>query len=392
MKKIPVKLLSGILATSVVTASICAIGADISKSLKSNDKDTLNYIEKDVVSLKNAKALTEAQNEAKLTQNKVDVINKAVDEAQKEVESAEEKVEATKALEEEVEATKALEEEAGAKVESTRKEVEKTTANQKAAEEELTKADDLLKNAKKAQEAAEAEVKSAKTAEAKKVAEEKVKAAKEEVANATQVQKEANTKKQAAEEEAKQAEENIRNTQQSNNAITSNESKANESSTEQKSGGFLTDEILKKAAEGEKRDRENYEKALKEKGLTPPSNEHTVEFHFYSTLRDLKVRRNGDADYWATCGEDGVNCIWFAEFTCDMNECEGFAEPGSNELSGHVLLGRRGDTKEYIMQPPKAKPGYRFKAWEIVSAHGTVTQYGETGVLVSSYRAVYEKY
>ena len=150
--------------------------------------------------------------------------------------------------------------------------------------------------------------------------------------------------------------------------------------------------MLEAAKEGEKLDHQKYVDEYTKKYGHAPEEKTEVEFHFYSTLKDLKVRRNGDASHWAECGENGVNCIWFVEFSCDINECEGFAEPGSNELSGKVLIGRRGDTTEYIMQPPKAKPGYRFKAWEIVSANGTITQYGETGVLVSKYRAVYEKY
>ncbi len=402
MKTLPVRLLGSLLVASIATSSMYALSTHTNKSLSAANEKS-NYIEKDVVG---AEVLAKDNTESKTTQEQVEIANKAVEEAQ-------------------------------AKVESTKKELEETTSAQKAAEVEATKADNLVKDAEKAKEAAEAEVLSAKTEEDKKAAQEKVEAAQAEVERATQVQKEAAAKKQAAEEAVKKAqeealkaeaekeaarkaqeeaarkaaeeerlasqatalEENQTTTEKtksannsSNSTATSSETKAEENSTEKKSGGVLTDEILKKAAEGEKRDRENYEKALKEKGLNPPSDEHTVEFHFYSTLRDLKVRRNGDAEYWDKCGKDGVNCIWFVEFSCDMNECEGFAEPGSNELSGHVLLGRRGDTKEYVMQPPKAKPGYRFKAWEIVSARGTVTQYGETGVLVSSYRAIYEKY
>ena len=126
------------------------------------------------------------------------------------------------------------------------------------------------------------------------------------------------------------------------------------------------------------------------KGLKVPEEKHTVEFHFYSTLNPITIYRNYDEEFWSKCGTDGAGCIWFAEFSCDMNECEGFSEPGSNLLSGKVLIGRRGDILEYTMVAPKGKPGYRFKQWEIISDDKIFPD--NEGILVNRYRAIYEKY
>ena len=371
MKKIPTNLLGKFLAISVAATSICALGVNYYKTLESSDNKTLNYVEKDAVSSQKTKELAEVLNENEVAQTTVTTSNEA-------------------------------------KVENAVKEVEKATLNQKAAEEEVTKADTLLKNAEKVKEEALAEVEAAKTPEAKKAAQAKVETADAEVQKATQTQKEAVAKKQAADAAVKEAQEVVEQVKQEEetvnnqvNETSKNQTKNRVKKAEQPSKTTTNDEVggAAKQRELSSADWDKINEALKaeqerlaKEGNQKEPEEHNVEFHFYTTLRDLKVRRNGDASYWAECGVNGVNCIWFVEFSCDMNECEGFAEPGSDKLSGKVLIGRRGDTMEYVMQPPKAKPGYRFKAWEIVSAKGTVTKYGETGVLVSKYRAVYEKY
>ncbi len=449
MKRLPVKIISGLFATTVVTSSICALGVDISKSLKSTDERAVNYIEKDVVSVKNAKVLTEEEKEVKVAQANVASADEAVEDAKTEVKNAQTKVETANKKEET----------ATAKAESTKKEAEKAATNKQAAEEAATKADADLAAANKVKAQAEAALNSAKTTKERKAAEAELKAAKAKAEAAQKAQRDADAAKKAAAEAAQQAEaaaakaeaerqaaeakrlaaeeeqrkaqeaeaerikqaeaarlaaeeaqrkadeaERIRQAtnaaqQVENNVKNSNQS--NKATTNSQAGGAssqreLSEEDWNVINEALKKEQERL--AKEQEGKEPEAQEeHTVEFHFYSTIRDLKVRRTGgSANYWndGTCGTDGSGCIWFAEFSCDMNECEGFAEPGTGLMKGTVTLGRRGDITEYVMQPPKAKPGYRFKAWEMISVNGKpiTDKDGENGILLARYRAVYEKY
>ena len=146
--------------------------------------------------------------------------------------------------------------------------------------------------------------------------------------------------------------------------------------------------MLEAAKKGEEKDKEAYKEAYKEKyGKEPEEKESTLEFHFYSTLKTITVRRTSEYDNLAICGKDGSGCVWLIDFSCDMNKCVGFNEPGSGLLKGDVRIGRRGDISSYTMTAPDAKPGYKFKQWEIISARKNQTN----GVLIGKYIAIYEK-
>ena len=109
MKKLPVKIISGLFAITVVTSGICALGVDISKSLKSTDERALNYIEKDVVSVENAKVLSEADKELKAAQTNAANADEAVEKAREDLANANV----------EVESANSKEQKATAKAEST---------------------------------------------------------------------------------------------------------------------------------------------------------------------------------------------------------------------------------------------------------------------------------
>ena len=159
--------------------------------------------------------------------------------------------------------------------------------------------------------------------------------------------------------------------------------------------GNFTDEDIEQAKKGEALQQQEYREAYYEKyGKYPEEEKSSVEFHFYSTMKTITIHRNEsktNENYWSGCGVDGRGCIWFADFSCDMNACEGFVEPGSGSLKNSIRIGRRGDILEYTMEAPKAKPGYKFKQWEIISANKNITNTETPGILISKYIAIYEK-
>lgn len=113
-----------------------------------------------------------------------------------------------------------------------------------------------------------------------------------------------------------------------------------------------------------------------------------------STERPVTARRytiysatgtNGEFNFDEKCTQrDCHEYIWYAMFTCNLNECEGFNEPGSNRKSESVIISRRGDVVSITMNAPKAKAGYVFVGWE----ESTTTVNYAT---MKSYRAVYKK-
>ena len=379
MKKISVKTIPGLVLTSSLVglgAFVLATRKDVNNSYASeiSNKETLNYTEKRALESEQNLVGIENKEEIEKMEAKVESANQEVSKAESVKKEADEAVKKAENLKEEAE---------------TELKNAKTEEEIKIAQEKVTKAEKTLKKATKVQEEAQTKVEEAtkvkesgqaKVEQVTKTVEE----AKEEKKSVETQNQNVNTVKETQPKQttaAKQVEETNRKTVQSKTTTTNNEEGGAAKQRELSAEDW---DVINKALQDE-HDR------LEREGKLPEVEEHNVEFHFYSTIKDLKVRRNGDDSLWSHCGNDGVNCIWFVEFSCDMNECEGFAEPGTNALSGKVLIGRRGDTTEYVMQPPKAKPGYKFKAWEMVSVHGEITQYGETGVLVSKYRAVYEK-
>ena len=401
--------IKGILLGSGTVAAVCAgaIAVNVHNSFKANDEAKINLVESGAIETKAPNVLEEAENE--VNESKADL-------------------------------------------EEANKEVEKATEEAANAQKEVADAEEAITKAKEAKELAEAEVRNATTKEAKAAAEAKVKAAEDAVTKAEATKKDATVKaqnaekaiteaqnnKNAAEQRVQKAEENkkaieeeIRKTQETeentsepkqqtttevakketttkavnsqNNKTTASQNNTSTSTTtttttkdNTNESRLLTDEQLKKmldaAAKGEELDRQKYEEEYeKVHGHAPEEEKHEVEFHFYSNLNPLKVRLYDHVNYYTTsrCGATGSGCIWFAEFACDLNECVGFPDDVTGELKDDVIYSRRADIKEYTMQAPEARYGYKFKQWELISERKN-TIYGQTG-LAYKYVAVYEK-
>ncbi len=77
------------------------------------------------------------------------------------------------------------------------------------------------------------------------------------------------------------------------------------------------------------------------------------------------------------------NVIWWAQFSCNMNQCEGFNNRETNKKSGTIVEGRRGDVS-IKMEAPKAKDGYKFVRWETYTAD-------YANMKIQGFEAIYEK-
>ncbi len=370
MKKLSGKTIKGlVIASSIVTVGVFTtiIGIN-SNTLKARDKVTLSLVQNQV---------GQAKEKIKEANKAIEKATKVKEEATKEVETAEKTVkkaeEEKKIAEEEVKNAKTDEEKkiVEDKIKAIEEKIKKAEEEKKTAEEKVKKAEDIVKKAEEEKKVAQEEIE--KVEEEKKITKQETK---------TTTQSKATTQSKTTEGK-----------KSTTNSETKQPTVTNAADGSSKS---LTDEQLKymleQAKKGEEIDRENYEKALEEKGIEVPEEKHTVEFHFFNTSNSITVRRHGDEDYWSKCGKNGQGCIWFVEFSCNMNECVGFSEPGSGALKDNVLIGRRGDILEYTMDAPKGKPGYRFKQWEVISANKNITDNGYDGVLISKYIAIYEKY
>ncbi len=406
MKKLSSKAIKGILLTSgVVTASVCVLAMNNKDAFEVSNKETLNLAETEKVETNEVETLAEVEDIVKEAEAKVEAANIAVQQAVEAEETAKEEVATAEAAVKEAEETQKIAEEEVKQA--------KTAEEKKAAEEKVEAAKAKVEKAKEEKNTAEAKAKE--TEENRKAAEATAEQAETERKTAVETQaKEAEENKKNAEVTAEKGEEESQNINETKGSKEEKSSETNKSTTTETSetkskeentnsnevaGRTLTDEQLKymleQAAKGEEADRKKYIDDYTEKyGHAPEEEKHEVEFHFYSTLRTLTIRRpesKDDEDYWSKsiCGEDGSGCIWFAEFSCDLNECVGFNKSGS--LVSKALIGLRGDITEYTMEAPAAKPGYRFKQWEITSAYKDLG--GEYGnVLVNRYRAIYEKY
>ena len=98
----------------------------------------------------------------------------------------------------------------------------------------------------------------------------------------------------------------------------------------------------------------------------------------------ITVTSAKDEEYQAFIekGYAPVNVIWWAQFSCDMEKCEGFKEHPSNKMVDKVVEGRRGDVS-ITMEAPKAKEGYTFVGWQT-----TTVEYG--GIKIQGFEAIYD--
>ncbi len=389
MKKLSVKANKKLfLVSGIVTAGVFTFGiSTYNNFVKANDQKKLSFVENEVSTLEKANPLEEAENQVRET---------------------------------------------NAKVESANEEVKKANAAKEEASKEMTNAKEALKNALNAQKAAEAEVKAAKTPQEKKVAEEKVKAAKELVKKAEENKIAAESKleeakksvqqaeeaKQAAEIEAQKAIENkeaLENNIEKKTVETKTENKTVETKTETKTENktknkTVETKVEKKNTQTNKTTTNNQDngaanqrelsaadwevinKALQaeqerlaQEGKQEVPEEHKVEFHFYTTNKNLTIHCTEDY-----CGNSGY--IWFIELECDLNKCEGFTDSTTGKQVSTLLVGKRADITEHNVTAPAAKPGYKFVGWELISSRRLVENgLGEKGYLTGKYIANYEK-
>lgn len=403
MKKLPTNCLKIVLGVGLVAG----VG-----TVALNHDNIYNHM---INNFKKGLAVASTKTEAIDTENEVKKAGAVVEQAEKEVQEAEVKLNAANEELKKAEATKNEATEAAKKADNA---VQEANVAKEQAEKALraAKTEEEKKVAQAKLDAAKAEQKRAE--EAKKEADAKLKAAEEarlkaeeEARKAAKTKKEAEAKKQAAEEAKKKAEAEAAKKKAEEEAkakaeitkkgtkttTTENQNKnATVTNSETSESRSLTDEQLKKmlelAAKGEEKDREQYEKAYTEKYGHAPEEKHEVEFHFYSTLNPLTVRLYDHDNYYtpSKCGETGSGCIWFAEFSCDLNQCVGFLDTHTNELKDNVIYAKRASIKEYTMKAPEARYGYKFKQWEIISDRKNITVNGQTGIAYK-YIAIYEK-
>ena len=419
--------IKGILLGSGTVAAVCAgaIAVNVHNSFKANDESKINLVESGAIETKAPNVLEEAENEVNESKAVLEEANKEVEKAteeaanaQKEVADAEEAItkakEAKKLAEAEVRnaTTKEAKAAAEAKVKAAEDAVTKAEATKKDATVKAQNAEKAITEAQNNKNAAEQRVQKAE--ENKKAIEEEIRKTQETEENTSEPKQQTTTEVAKKETTTKAVNsQNNKTTASQNNTSTStttttttkennqnivnqnnnNTTVTNPNTNESRS---LTDEQLKKmldaAAKGEELDRQKYEEEYeKVHGHAPEEEKHEVEFHFYSNLNPLKVRLYDHVNYYTTsrCGATGSGCIWFAEFACDLNECVGFPDDVTGELKDDVIYSRRADIKEYTMQAPEARYGYKFKQWELISERKN-TIYGQTG-LAYKYVAVYEK-
>ncbi len=283
------------------------------------------------------------------------------------------------------------------------KELSEAKEVQEKAEKEVKKAEEAISKASKVKEKALVDLQNAKTTEEKKAAQAKIEEATKEINQAQEAKKSAEKK---VEEAAKTVEQKSQNkqkqtvsntTSQSNSTATNNNTQSttnkNKSTTQ---NNTTTNQKETESEQGPKFDLSKYEEIQKQineqieqekKRMEEEAQKKTVNFHFYTTTKTLTVRCNDES-----CGEGKQGYIWFVEFECDLNKCEGFDAPGTGLKKGDVFIGRRGDITEYTMEPPAAKYGYKFVAWELISANkNRITINGDEGLQIAKYVAVYEK-
>ncbi len=88
-------------------------------------------------------------------------------------------------------------------------------------------------------------------------------------------------------------------------------------------------------------------------------------------------------EFIASHNYEPKNVIWWAQFSCDTDKCEGFKKQGTDELTDTVVEGRRGDASITI-EAPKAKEGYTFVGWE-----KSIVDY--CGMKIQGFEAIYEE-
>ena len=371
MNKIIIKITTSLVSLGLVTY----VGVLTTNQIKQEKQ--LTYIAKNdqkESSLKSPEQVEEELNEAK----------EAKKEAEQELKNAEETIQ--KALKEKEEATAELEnvktaeekEEIQARIDAATEKMKQAEETKKSAEEKVEKATSIVEEKE----------------QDKQITEETKKSAEEKVEKATSVVEEKEQNKQITEEKIEEAEETT-NKEVASKASNTNSTTTNSTTQSPTKSNATTEQKDGSEEQGNKFDLDKYqwlldkvnkttEEQLKE--IEEEAKKKTVEFHFYSSNKELMLRCRGDH-----CGEDQQGYIWFVELECDLNKCEGFTNTTTGTKVSKLLLGRRGDITNYTVTAPAAKSGYKFVGWELVSTRKVATNELGTGALLGKYIATYEK-
>lgn len=282
------------------------------------------------------------------------------------------------------------------------------------AEKELKNAEEVINKISKEKEEAIVELNNAKTTKEKKAAQAKIDAATEKIKQAEVTKKSAEKKveeaikivekqeqnKQIVEEKGAEVNETINNVvsdknSEYNSTVTDNKTQSTTKNNTPANNNTPATQKEELEEQGPKFDLSEYQDLLDKinkkteeqvKEIEEEAKKKTVEFHFYSSNKELILRCRGDH-----CGEDQQGYIWFVELECDLNKCEGFTDSTTGAKVSKLLLGRRGDVTYYTVTAPAAKYGYKFVGWELVSTRKTATNDLGTGALLGKYIATYEK-
>ncbi len=287
-------------------------------------------------------------------------------------------------------------------IKKAEKELNEAKEVKKETEKEVKNAEEAINEASKEKEEAIAELEKAKTTEEKKVAQAKIDAATEKIKQAEEAKKTAEKKVEEATKTVEQKEQNkqiaeekvakVKETEDEENKVVfnkkaeSNSTAKNNTTTKQKDESEEQGAKFDLSEHQDLLDKINKKTEEQVKEIEEEAKKKTVEFHFYSSNKELMISCRGDH-----CGEDQQGYIWFVELECDLNKCEGFTDTTTGTKVSKLLSGRRGDITNYTVTAPAAKYGYRFVGWELVSTRKMVTNELGTGALLGKYIATYEK-
>ncbi len=285
-------------------------------------------------------------------------------------------------------------------IKEAKKELNEAKDDKEKAEERVKNAEEMISKATKEKEEAILELKNAKTTEERQKAQAKIDAATTKIDQAKKTKESAEKEVERAAKVVEQKEQIVEEKvtakeNKQNQAVSNKKTESNSNTTNNKKQSTTKNNTTTKQKEEEQGpkydlsdypdilDKINEETKRQEKEIEEEAKKKTVEFHFYSTNKDLLIRCTEDY-----CGDSGH--IWFVELECDPTKCEGFTNSSGNKVST-LLVGRRADITNYTISAPAAKYGYRFVGWELISSRKAVSNELGSGVLSGKYIATYEK-
>lgn len=428
MKKLKSNAITGLLiASGVVTAGVCTMAIN-NNAIESKDL----HMQNDVMAVKKANVLEEAQNQVNEANAKADeanqelekamnIVNEATTEAQNAADAIKKAEDAKVKAVAQVAAAKTEEERkiAEEKVKAVEAEIERAIESKKAADAKVQAAEENVKKAETVQKEALENVQ--KALDNKKLVEEQVE--KETTTNTKTVEKEENVQTSVKEEKVN---EDVKKTE-----VKTEEKKVETKKTEEPvydEGPRLTKEALEAAARSEKAaqdalnqylqeqkeagDKAKAERAEQERLVQEQAEKEAEERRQRESTESLKswgsaneqavfgdreftfAQKNVDVSFDPNtkenpkeikctgdhCGSQESGWIWFARFKSNFKI---FREPGTNNYVNDVLIGRRGSVTSWIQYAPSIVDGHEFVRWDVTDAV-------EEGMKIKVYTAVYK--